>query len=136
MKSFVNRGVQRLLPGLLLVVFALSLSACGSKGPTVVHLKLTEYAITMDKTSVPAGPIKFEIQNMGTIAHEVVIEPNGANDKAFELNGIAAEARDIAPGKSATLDWTLDQPGTYQLGCHTPGHYEKGMFTTFEVTAP
>ena len=136
MKSFVNRGMQRLLPGLLLVVFALSLSACGSKGPTVVHLKLTEYAITMDKTSVPAGPIKFEIQNMGTIAHEVVIEPNGANDKAFELNGTAAEAQDIQPGKSATLEWTLDTPGTYQLGCHTPGHYEKGMFTTFEVTAP
>src|SRR5512143_745764 len=134
MRSFANRNARRLLPALLLILLALSLTACGPKGPTVVHVKLNEYTIVLDKTSVPAGPIRFEIQNVGTIAHEVVLEPNGAVDKAFELNGKVAEAADIQPGKSATLDWTLDTAGTYQLGCHTAGHYEKGMFTTIQVT--
>jgi len=136
MKSFVNRRMQRLLPALLLVIFALSLTACGPKGPTVVRVKLSEYTITLDKTSVPAGPIKFEIQNVGAIAHEVVLEPNGSDDAPYSLNDKASEAENIEPGKTATLEWTLDTPGTYQLGCHTPGHFEKGMFTTFEVTAP
>ena len=136
MRSFASRSAQRLFPALLLVVFALSLTACGPKGPTVVHVKLTEYTITMDKTSVPAGPIRFEIQNLGAITHEVVLEPNGSNDAPYSLNDKESEAENIEAGKTATLEWTLDTPGTYQLGCHTPGHFEKGMVTTFQVTTP
>jgi uncharacterized cupredoxin-like copper-binding protein len=122
----------------ILSLAALSLAACSSPtpaGPTEVHVKLSEFKIEMDKTSIPAGPVKFLVENDGTVVHEMVLEDVGAVDKPFDSNGQESEAPDIDPGKSATLDWTLE-PGQYQLGCHVPGHYEAGMVTTFTVTAP
>ena len=136
-------------PYVLMFVFlfalALTAAACsGSKpaGPTVVQAKLNEYNIVLDKTSIPAGPIRFEIENVGTEAHELVLEPAGAEDKPFELNGEESEQEDIQPGEKRTLEWTLDQPGEYQLGCYitnegdTQSHAEQGMVTKFTVTQP
>ena len=124
----------------ILSVAALSLAACGPKGPTEVHVKLSEFHVIMDKTSIPAGPVKFIIDNAGKEKHEVVLEPAGVNDEPFEVNGKASEAEDIEAGASATLEWTIDKAGDYQLACHiTEGgedHYASGMVVTFKVTAP
>jgi uncharacterized cupredoxin-like copper-binding protein len=89
----------------------------------------------MDKSSVPAGPVKFVFENAGGVAHEAVLEHVGDADPPLTANGKEAEAADVAPGKSATLEWVLDQPGEYQLGCHIPGHYEAGMVAKLTVTA-
>lgn len=124
----------------IVAVAALSLAACGPKGPTQVHVKLTEFKIEMDKTSIPAGPVKFIIDNAGAAVHEVVLEPAGVDDQPFEVSGKASEIEDIASGASATLEWTIDTPGDYQLACHikegNEDHYASGMVTTFTVTAP
>lgn len=128
----------------VLLALALTATACSSKsaGPTVVQTKLNEYNIILDKTSIPAGPVEFAIENIGTEEHEVVLEPAGAEDEPFELNGEASEAEEIQPGETRTLEWTLDQPGEYQLGCYvvnegdTESHAVKGMVTTFTVTQP
>ena len=119
----------------------LLLAACGKpSGPTEVHVKLTEFKIEIDKTSIPAGPVKFLIDNAGKEKHEVVLEPAGVNDEPFEANGKASEAENIEVGQSATLEWTIDTPGQYQLACHinenNEDHYANGMVTTFTVTAP
>ncbi len=126
---------------LVLAVFlaSFSLVACGgASGPTEVHVKLTEFKIEMDKTSIPAGPVKFIIENAGKEKHEVVLEPAGTNDQPFEAGGKASEAEDIEAGASATLEWTIDQPGDYQLGCHinenNEDHFALGMVTPFTVT--
>jgi uncharacterized cupredoxin-like copper-binding protein len=134
---------------MIIVLIAIALAAAGcssgsnqSTGPTVVQAKLNEYNIILDKTSIPAGPVQFTIENIGTEVHEVVLEPAGAEDEPFELNGEASEAEDIQPGEKRTLEWTLDQPGDYQLGCYvtnegdTETHAMKGMITTFTVTQP
>ena len=119
-----------------------ALAACASKpaGPTEVHVRLTEFTVEVDKTSLPAGPVRFLIDNAGKEVHEVVLEPAGVNDQPFELNGKASEAEDIQPGQSAVLEWTIDTPGNYQLACHinenNEDHYANGMVTTFTVTAP
>lgn len=126
----------------LLAVAALTLAACGGapSGPTEVHVKLTEFKIEMDKASIPAGPVKFIIDNAGEEVHEVVLEPAGIDDQPFEVNGKASEVEDIAAGQSATLEWTIDQPGQYQLACHindnNEDHYANGMVMEFTVTAP
>jgi len=120
---------------MVFVVLASALAACGPKGPTAVDVTLTEYKIEMSKTSVPAGQVKFNITNTGSIVHELVLEPAGAVDAPLEANGTVAEAEDIEPGATATLEWTIDTPGEYQLTCHLPGHFENGMVTTFTVTA-
>lgn len=129
---------------ILVAVFSLvafSLAACGGKGgPTEVHVKLSEFKIEMDKTSIPAGPVKFIIDNTGSEKHEVVLEPADSNDQPFEAGGKESEAEDIEPGASATLEWTIDQPGDYQLGCHinenNEDHFALGMVTKFTVTKP
>jgi uncharacterized cupredoxin-like copper-binding protein len=129
---------------IVLLILALTAVACSSKsaGPTVVQAKLNEYSITLDKTSLPAGTVRFEFENIGTEVHEVVLEPAGAEDEPFELNGKASEAEDIQPGEKRTLEWTLDQPGDYQLGCYvvnegdTQSHATKGMITQITVTQP
>ena len=130
------------LLAVFLAVAALPLAGCGgaSGGPTEVHVKLTEFAVEMDKTSIPAGPVKFVIDNAGNEVHEVVLEPAGVNDQPYEANGKESEVEDIAAGQSATLEWTIDQPGQYQLACHitedNEDHYANGMVMEFTVTAP
>jgi uncharacterized cupredoxin-like copper-binding protein len=128
----------------VLLALVLTVAACSSNsaGPTVVQTKLNEYSIILDKTSIPAGPVRFEIENIGTEEHELVLEPAGAEDEPFELNGKASEAEEIQPGEKRTLEWTLDQPGEYQLACYVVNegdavsHAMKGMGTKFTVTQP
>ena len=138
---------MRKLSLILLMVFfalvALSLAACGggqaASGPTEVHVKMTDFNFEMDKTSIPAGPVKFIFENAGNETHEAVLEPAGANDEPFNVNDKESEVEDVAPGASATLEWTIDQPGEYQLGCHInengEDHFALGMVQTFTVTA-
>jgi plastocyanin len=124
----------------VLALAALSLAACGGQaasGPTEVHVKMSEFKFEMDKTSIPAGPVKFIFENTGKETHEAVLEPAGANDEPFEANGKESEVEDVEPGTSKTLEWTIDQPGEYQLGCHinenNEDHFALGMVQTFTV---
>ncbi len=137
-----NRRFRSIFVIAVVLVFALAVAACSSKpaGPTVVQVELSEYTIIMDQTSIPAGPVLFEITNNGTQLHEVVLEPAGTKDEPFDLNGVESEAEDIEPGAKATLEWTITDPGEYQLSCYvlnegeTQDHAEQGMITTFTVT--
>ena len=56
-----------------------------------------------------------------------------ADDAAMDEEGEAAV--EVAPGETATLVYTFDEPGTLLIGCHVPGHYAAGMKGTITVTA-
>ena len=131
---------QSLVP-IFTVATLLLFSCSGDKTatPTEVHVKLSEFKIEMDKTSIPAGPVKFIIDNAGMVVHEVVLEPAGADDKPMESGGKESEVENIEPGKSGTLEWTIDKTGPYQLACHITGdtdHYAHGMVIKFTVSTP
>lgn len=108
-------------------------------GPTEVHVKVSEFKIEADKSSIPAGPVKFIIDNTGAVTHEVVLELATDMDKPLEAGDKSAEVADIAPGKSAVMEWTVDNPGDYQLACHVNekgvDHFKNGMKTPLTVTA-
>jgi uncharacterized cupredoxin-like copper-binding protein len=38
----------------------------------------------------------------------------------------------VQPGAAGQLSYTFTEPGTYEVGCHQPGHYGAGM--KIEVT--
>jgi uncharacterized cupredoxin-like copper-binding protein len=40
----------------------------------------------------------------------------------------------VEPGKTEELTTRFDDAGTYEIGCHEPGHYAAGMKITITVT--
>jgi uncharacterized cupredoxin-like copper-binding protein len=108
-------------------------SAAAAK-PVTVKVTLRDYRVAMSRHTLPAGtPIRFVITNRGKAMHETVLERAGADDDALEVRGKKFEADDIAPGTTRIVTWTVLRPGTYQLACHMPGHFEMGMKTSFTV---
>jgi uncharacterized cupredoxin-like copper-binding protein len=85
----------------------------------------TEFQIALDASSFPAGSYRIEVANDGTMTHNLEVERDGAE---------VATTDDIAPGRSATLDVTLE-PGTYVFYCGIGQHRAAGMEVTVEVTA-
>ena len=132
----------------LLATFAIGVAGCAvppsqaapqARPITEVHIKLTEFKIELDKSAIPAGLVKFVINNTGAITHEVVLEAADVVDVPFEMDGRASEAEAIAPNTSKSFEWTLDKPGKYRLACHTNenevDHFKLGMTTDITVTA-
>jgi len=76
----------------------------------------------------------FVATNTGKATHELVIEQAGAVDAPLTDTGKTAEAEEIAPGQTKTLQWTFTKPGSFQIACHQPGHFEAGMVHQIQVT--
>jgi len=103
--------------------------------------KGSEYAVQPSVKSVPAGSVTFNVNNDGTMLHELVVvktaktpaqlaEPDGTANESESVG----EAADIEPGASKSVTLNL-KPGHYVLLCNLPGHYAGGMYTEFTVTA-
>lgn len=39
----------------------------------------------------------------------------------------------LAPGDAGSFQYTFDEPGVVEIGCHQPGHYTAGMKVTITV---
>jgi uncharacterized cupredoxin-like copper-binding protein len=122
-------------------------SPTSTAGAVTVQLK--EFSITPSTTSIPAGKVTFNPENVGGVTHEMVIirtddapdalptEKDGtANEDAKGLTGID-EVEDIAPGAPGSLTVDL-APGSYVMICNIldsgNAHYSLGMRAGFTVT--
>ena len=118
----------------ILLLSTILIAGCATK-PTEVKVTLSEFTVVAEPDSARANtPIVFTITNAGTEVHELVLEPKDGQDAPFEANGVESEAEEIQPGETRTLEWTLTEPGDYQLACYVEGHFEAGMVTAFTVT--
>lgn len=99
---------------------------------STVKVDLTEWSVTPNKDSVPAGVVQFIADNTGGDTHELVIVKDGQ-----EL----AEIEGVSSGHVRTLRIRLE-PGEYELAClivetepdgTKKDHYKLGMWTKFEV---
>ncbi len=107
-----------------------------------VNIALKEMSVTPDRTFWRAGAVTFNISNLGTVSHELVVIKTGVPDGGLAPDpaspgqiietGSQGEADDIAAGSAATLTLTL-APGSYALICDQPGHYAAGMHVPFTV---
>jgi Cu+-exporting ATPase len=85
--------------------------------------------------------IAFTITNGGSIDHEFVIGDAAVqSEHEAEMGGGMGEMDEdegnavlVPAGKTATLIYTFDQPGTLFYGCHVAGHYAAGMEGTITV---
>lgn len=100
--------------------------------------------ITLDKTSIPAGPVEFHITNTSkNLMHEALIAPWSGALTALPYDKSNADVKesavpdlqgqeDMKPGTKTTLLLNL-KPGPYIIFCNQPGHYKMGMYARFTV---
>lgn len=123
-------------------------SACGGGDKGKVGATEKDLSISLDKTSVAAGSVTFEVHNEGPSTHEFVVfktdlDPdklpttteNGAEIVDEEGQGVTHvdEIEDIESGTTQTLKVDL-QAGSYVLICNLPGHYQGGMHVGLTVS--
>ena len=175
MNGFRKRSVRgRIGLVLLLSISILALAACSSPASsgtassgaassgtsnapsaaadTTVKVTLTEWAVVLDKTSVPAGSVGFDVTNAGTqFKHEFVVIktdldpadlPADATGKVDEEGAgieFIGEVQELEIGATQTASFDL-AAGNYVLICNIvevtgahESHYTQGMRTAFTV---
>ena len=111
----------------------------------VVNVSITEFAITLDATSAPAGSVTFNITNnhlrTRALTHEFVVIrtdlavdalPTGGgqvDESALEVLGRTGRLEEGA-SELLTLELT---PGAYLLICNILAHYGRGQRAAFTV---
>lgn len=115
-------------------------------GATPVEVRLTEFEIDLSATTLPAGPITFNVTNEGTVVHNLrVIATDLPPDRlpvdeaTFSVDEsrveVVARSPDWNAGESGVLSTELE-PGSYVLVCAIPAHYQSGMVAGITVEGP
>ena len=108
---------------------------------TTVASVLSEWAVTADPTTVPAGEVTFEVSNTGAIPHELaIVHTDLAADALPVADGVVNEAEldvvgrveEFAGGAESSGTFELEA-GSYVLICNIPAHYSQGMHAAFTV---
>lgn len=78
--------------------------------------------------------VKFVLSNAGAVDHEFLIDTvtnNAAHKEAMaadpEMQHAEPNGRRLKPGEKAELVWRFTKPGSFEMACLIPGHYESGM---------
>ena len=107
-------------------------------------MKMALMSINIDKDTVPAGKVTFEVTNISAeTQHEMLVSPVASRDATLPFNanenrvdeeasGDLGEVSELDPGKSGALTLEL-KPGLYVLFCNIPGHFTAGMWKVIEV---
>ncbi len=121
-----------------LTATALAGAACGGNSPstasstptatptpTTVTFTETEFKIDTASTTLKAGDYTFQVQNNGTMAHDLhIATPDGSE---------IAKTNVIQPQAAGSLQVTL-KAGTYSIWCAVDNHRALGMQGTLTVT--
>jgi uncharacterized cupredoxin-like copper-binding protein len=129
----------------IVLLCALTLSVCASGGNGGVKVALDEFTLDPDVSETNAGPVRFDVENLGAVAHEfIVLEADRPVDRLPVKDGIVRlrapgirvlrSLLNIDSGESRSATVRL-QPGRYALICNTVGHYQSGMSASFRVTS-
>ncbi len=116
---------------LFLVILAAGTTRA-SEEPQIVRVVLRDYQVETSRFVVTsARPVQFVIANVGTLAHQFLVQPMTRNDATA-----ADHAPVIAAGTLRTVQTVLS-PGVYRIECAVKDHVERGMFSAIaSETAP
>ncbi len=115
-------------------------------GVQEVAIEAGDFKFTPAELTLKAGKTKFVVPNKGAVLHEFLIYPQaqakeiveahkttmaGGHGHEHEHGGaeaaILVQVADILGGKSKESAVVDLKPGTYEIACLLPGHYEAGM---------
>lgn len=149
--TYLRRGTSALKKALAVAIvpIVLLLAACGDSGGSsasnnaggqTIQIEMRDIAFAPTEASVAKGEaVTFVFTNSGKVAHEAFVgdeqtqmdHEQAMMDGAMDHGG--ADVLTVDPGKSGTLTHTFDEVGTFEIGCHEPGHYDAGMKLTVTV---
>ena len=130
---------MQLRNGLLVVASGavLLLGACGDDedgdegASTSIEASASEFEFEPDSWTVPAGEaFTIEFANEGTTEHEwavIVLGEDIGSEEDFEEQKVLLEVEALPAGESTDEQFTIDEPGTYQVICALEGHFDAGM---------
>jgi nitrite reductase (NO-forming) len=113
-------------------------------GVQVVTIEASEFAFKPVDITLNPGKTQFVVTNKGVAPHEFVLyseaqkaEAVAAHKKAMAAGGdehggemtpgVLVDIENIEAGKTGESPVIELKAGTYEAGCHIPGHYEAGM---------
>ena len=129
-----------------------SASSDGDGGARRVDVAMVDIDFKPKTIEVTKGEeVQFTFTNDGKIRHEAYIgTPDHQADHAKEMaegdkdsdrhndgHGGDDSRNDkitVDPSESGELTYRFDDVGTFEIGCHEPGHYAAGMKITVNVT--
>ena len=98
-------------------------SRSSAAAATTVDITLTEFAITPNVASIPAGSVSLNVTNAGAMVHSLAIPSLGLTTP------------DLQPGESYTLKLGTVAAGDIEMLCQIPGHAASGMIGTLRAGA-
>jgi hypothetical protein len=103
-------------------------SACSSSVTATVTVRMSDAPISLSRTRVPCGIVRFVVTNAGTELHAFAIDETGSTTPAH--GGLGAT---LAPGKSATMTVRFEAGGRAYYYCAVDDHDdvngERGFLT-------
>jgi hypothetical protein len=114
----------------------------GGSDAAQVQVKERDFRIA-SPDRVPAGKVKFAVDNHGPDAHELIVVRQGQGNLPFRADGITVDedalkaeiAGALEPEAKSKRELSVDlTPGRYELICNMAGHYRGGMHRKFVVS--
>jgi uncharacterized cupredoxin-like copper-binding protein len=129
-----------MLKKFFIVTVLILLAACGTSQPaTEITLDASDFAYSIPSITVKTGEtVELTINNIGQLEHDFVIEKVNVKTKMIQDGGSeehhahGAEANydlhvSAQVGETSIIQFTVNEPGTYQFFCSVAGHKEAGM---------
>jgi plastocyanin len=120
----------------------LVLGACGDDddddgASTSIEATASEFQFEPDSWTVPAGEeFTIEFENDGSTDHEWAVINLGEDIESeddFAEEVVLLEVEALPAGEATEEQFTIDEPGTYQVICALEGHFDAGMEGTLTV---
>lgn len=146
---------------LLLAVGALAAvsASCGSSdsgasdagdATRTIKAEMVDIAFKPARVTVAKGEtVRFVFENNGKTQHEAFLGTpaeqtdhdekmtGGSTRGGHDMGGMGGgtdTAVTVEPGKTEEFTTRFDDAGTFEIGCHEPGHYTAGMKITVTVS--
>jgi hypothetical protein len=93
--------------------------------PTAVGVGEREWRISLYRSKVPTGRVKFNVRNFGEDGHDLAVRTAEGR--------VLGTLPELRPGRTGTLTLRLRKPGRYRLFCSLEGHEALGMRAVLRV---